>query len=85
MPGAIAKGLFAAKAITSMPIAEAMQVAMKTPFHRGVPTAKPVRRLGLSAMMYAIVMKVVRPATISVRTVVPFSFSLKIFSILLLL
>lgn len=51
MPGAIAKGLFAAKAMTSMPMAEAMQVAMKTAFHSGVPVAKLVSRLGLRAMI----------------------------------
>ena len=51
MPGAIAKGLFAAKAMTSMPMADAMHVAMKTAFHSGVPVAKFVRRFGLSAMM----------------------------------
>ena len=51
MPGAKAKGLFAANAMTSIPIAEAMQVAMNTAFHRGVPPAKFVSRLGLRAMM----------------------------------
>ena len=53
MPGAIAKGLFAAKAMTNMPIAEAMQVARNTPFQSCEPPCepKPVSRLGLSAMM----------------------------------
>ena len=52
MPGAIAKGLLAANAITNMPIAEAIQVAKKTPFHRSAPSApKPVSRLGFRAMM----------------------------------
>ncbi len=81
MPGAIAKGLLAANAITNIPMAEAIHVARNTPFHRGAsPSAlKFVSRLGFRAMIYAIVIKVVRPATISVLTVVPFSFSLKIF------
>ena len=51
MPGAMTKGLLAMKAMQIVPMAEAMQVARKTPFHSGVPTAKPVSRLGLSAMM----------------------------------
>ena len=43
------------------------------------PVSMPVvpRMEGLTKMMYAIVKKVVRPATISVRTVVLFSFNLK--------
>ena len=76
MPGAMAKGLLAANAMTSVPTAEAMQVARNTPFQSCVPPSapKPVSRFGLSAMMYAMVMNVVRPATISVRAVVLFSF-----------
>ncbi len=81
IPGAIAKGLFAANAITNIPIAEAMQVARNTAFQSGVPPAKFVSKLGLSAIMYAIVINVVTPATISVLTVVPCSESLNIFSI----
>ena len=71
MPGAMAKGLLARNAMANIPMAEAMQVARKTPFHRSLPSApKAVRRLGFRAMMYAMVMKVVSPAMISVRTVV---------------
>ncbi len=81
MPGARAKGLLARKAMQNMAMAEAMQVARNTPFHREDPTSKLVSRLGFRAMMYAMVIKVVRPASISVRTVVPFSLSLKKFSI----
>ena len=51
MPGAMAKGLLARKAMQAVPMAEAMQVARNTPFHSGVPTAKPVSRLGFRAMM----------------------------------
>ena len=51
MPGAIAKGLFARNAMQNMPIAEAIQVAMKTPFHSALPVSKLVSRLGFSAMM----------------------------------
>ena len=75
MPGAITKGLFARNAMHAVPIAEAMQVARNTPFHSGVPTAKFVSRLGLRAMIYAIVINVVKPATTSVRTDVPFRLS----------
>ena len=68
------KGLLARNAIAHIPTKEEIQVAMKTPFQRGVPVLKLVSRLGFRAMIYAIVIKVVRPAMISVRTVVPFSF-----------
>ena len=47
---------------------------MNTP-PRGMPAVDS--RLGLTARMYAIVMKVVMPATTSVRTVVWLRFSLK--------
>ena len=53
MPGARAKGLLARKAMQNMAMAEAMQVAMNTPFQSCVPPLAPkaVSRLGLSAMM----------------------------------
>ena len=51
MPGAMAKGLFAQNAITSMPMKDAMHVARNTPFHRAEPTSKLVSRLGSRAMM----------------------------------
>ena len=52
IPGAKAKGLFAAKAITNMAMAEAIQVAINTPFQRFCPSApKPVSRFGFKAMM----------------------------------
>ena len=75
MPGAMAKGLFARKAMTNIPTAEAIQVDRNTAFHSaGVPLLpKPVSRLGLRAMMYAMVMKVVSPAMTSVLTFVLFS------------
>ena len=41
IPGAITKGLFAAKAITKVPIAEAIQVARNTPFHNSDPPSEP--------------------------------------------
>ena len=81
MPGAMTKGLLARKAMVTVPMALAMQVARNTPFQRGVPTAKLVSRLGFRAMMYAMVMKVVRPAMISVFTELPFSFKRNSFSI----
>ena len=82
IPGASANGLLARNAMTNIPTAEAIHVARNTPFHSAfVPSApNPVRRFGLRAMMYAIVMNVVRPARISVLTVVLFCLSLKIFS-----
>ena len=82
IPGAMANGLFATNAITIIPIKDAIQVAKNTPFHKFCPSApNPVRRFGFKAMMYAIVINVVKPAMISVFTVVWFSLILKIFSI----
>ena len=79
IPGAMANGLFAANAITIIPIKDAIQVAKNTPFHRFCPSApKLVRRFGFRAMIYAIVINVVKPAMISVFTVVWFSLILKI-------
>ena len=83
MPGAIAKGLLAMNAMQNIPIAEAIQVTMKTLFHSEEQTSKLVCRVGFRAMMYPIVMKVVRPAISSVRTVEPFSLRLKSFSVCL--
>ena len=81
MPGAIAKGLLATNAITKIPIADAIQVARKTPFQSSLPSApKFVSRFGFRAIMYAIVMNVVRPAITSVFAVVLFSLSLNNFS-----
>ena len=75
MPGAMAKGWLARRPMQMVPMAEAMQVARNTPFQSPMPSApKPVSRLGFRAMMYAMVIKVVRPAVSSVRTVVPRSF-----------
>ena len=51
MPGARAKGLLARKAIQNIPMAEAMQVAINTPFHNADPTSKLVSRFGFSAMI----------------------------------
>ena len=51
MPGARQKGLLARKAMANMAMAEAMQVAMNTPFQRAEPTSKFVSRLGFRAMM----------------------------------
>ena len=82
MPGARANGLLASNAISSVPAKAERIVARNTAFHRGCPplAPNPVSKLGLSAMMYAMVIKVDRPAMISVFTLVPFSFSLKNFS-----
>ena len=82
MPDDITKGLLARKAMQKEPAAVEMSVAQKTAFHRGEPVSKPVRRFGLRAMMYAMVINVVRPAISSVLTLVPFSFSLKSFSMI---
>ena len=53
MPGAMAKGLFARNAITMVPMADAIQVARKTPFHSSgmVSLPKPVSRFGFRAMI----------------------------------
>ena len=52
IPGAIAKGLLARNAMQNVPMADAMQVARNTPFHRSCPAApKPVSRFGFNAMM----------------------------------
>lgn len=52
MPGAMAKGRLARSAMQNVPSAEAMHVAMNTPFHRDFPSApKLVSKLGLSATM----------------------------------
>ena len=56
------------------PIAAARQVATKTE-SRGMPDTERIS--GLTKMIYAMVRKVVTPAMISVRTVVPCSESLK--------
>ena len=77
MPGAKQNGLFARKAMQIMAMPDARHVARKTAFQSSSPPARqPVSRFGFKAMMYAIVMNVVRPAMISVLTEVPFSFSL---------
>ena len=55
-----------------------MMVARNTPPH-GMPVCD--RICGLTMMMYDMAKNVVRPATISVDTVVPFSFRWKNFSI----
>ena len=51
MPGANAKGLLARKAMQNMAMADAIQVAMKTPFHSDEPTSKLVSRFGFRAMI----------------------------------
>ena len=82
MPGARQKGLLAQKAMQTMAMPEARHVARKTAFHSSSPPPdlKLVSRFGFRAMMYAIVMNVVRPAAISVFTEVPLALSLKSFS-----
>ncbi|MNI86312.1 hypothetical protein D3C73_1433980 [compost metagenome] len=77
MPGAMPIGQLATSAITSEPSAAARQVATKTA-SRSMPVDE--RMSGLTKMMYDIVRNVVRPATISVRAVVPCSRSLNNFS-----
>ena len=58
--------------MTRVPITAAMMVARKTAPH-SIPDW--LSRVGLTAMMYAIAKKVVRPATTSRPAVVPFAFS----------
>ncbi|MCY1365308.1 hypothetical protein D9M69_521480 [compost metagenome] len=77
MPGAIPMGQLAISAITSEPSAAARQVATNTAL-RSMPVDD--RMSGLTKMMYDIVRNVVRPATSSVRAVVPCSRSLNSFS-----
>ena len=77
MPAESANGMFAINAIQSVPINDARHVAIRTAF-AFIPAS--LRMLGLTARMYAIVIKVVIPAAISVFTVVLFSFNLKNFS-----
>ena len=60
-----------------VPIKDAIAVAINTAC-ASIPDADKI--LGFTARMYAMVIKVVTPATTSVRTFVPFSFSLKNFS-----
>jgi len=65
-------------AISRVPKKEAIAVAVNmAPL--SIPAA--LRMFGFTARIYAIVIKVVIPAIISVFTSVPFSFSLKNFSI----
>jgi hypothetical protein len=77
IPAERAKGKFAHKAIQAVPTKDARQVARSTAV---VSIPASPRMLGLTARMYAIVMKVVTPAIISVLTLAPFSLSLKSFS-----
>ena len=53
IPGAMANGLFARNAITMVPIADAIQVARKTPFQSSgmVSLPKPVSRFGFRAII----------------------------------
>ena len=60
--------------MTTEPIAAARHVATNTAL-LSIPVVP--RMFGLTKMMYDIVRKVVRPATISVRTLEPCSSSLK--------
>ncbi len=82
IPGARANGRFAVKAITRVAIADERAVAVKI-----APKSIPVslKKSGFTMRIYAIVRNVVRPATTSVFTSVPCSFSLKNFSIFPLL
>ena len=64
--------------MTNVPMIDAMMVARKTAPH-SMPDWE--RILGFTKRMYAMAKKVVKPAMISVRTFVPFSFSLKNLSI----
>jgi hypothetical protein len=75
MPGAIAMGQLASRAMMAEPSAPARQVATNTE-----PWSMPVveRICGLTNTMYAIVRNVVSPASNSVRTSVPCCCSLKI-------
>src|SRR6476620_3405300 len=68
MPGASAIGYFAKPPIRKLPKAAERQVAAVTAA-RGMPALARID--GLTKMMYAIVMKVVIPAKISVRQSAP--------------
>ena len=75
MPGASANGRLAKSAIIKVPTTADTADAVNTA--AGSIPAAP-RIIGLTARMYAIVIKVVRPAVTSVFTVVPCSDSLNI-------
>src|SRR5512145_3081885 len=77
IPGASAKGNFAHKAITRVATIADIAVAEKTAF-LSMPVAERIS--GLTARIYAIVMKVVIPAKTSVLTFVLLLLSLKYFS-----
>lgn len=75
MPGASAYGTLANKPMTSVPTTAEMMVARNTAPH-SIPAW--LRIDGLTAIMYAIVKKVVSPAMISFGTVEPFALILNI-------
>ena len=77
IPGASAKGRLAMNAIQRVAMNDPSAVAIITPF-LSIPVAD--RMLGFTASMYAIAMKVARPAINSVLTVVLFALSLNNFS-----
>src|SRR5690606_20869809 len=77
MPGAMPMGQLATSAMISDPSAAARQVATNTAL-RSMPVED--RMSGLTKMMYDIVRNVVRPATISVRALVPCSRNWNSFS-----
>jgi len=74
IPGAKANGRRANNAITNVPANAARAVAVNSAF-LSIPAALKIS--GFTARIYAIVMKVVIPASISVLTVVLFPFRLK--------
>ena len=85
MPEARASGRFAKTPMQMHMMAAPRHVAVASAGIHAAPTA-PLpnaadRMPGLTKMMYAIVMKVTTPASISVRTLVPRSVNLKNFSI----
>jgi hypothetical protein len=79
MPGANAIGKLAYNPIAIVTTPAATAVAKNTAF-LSIPVTE--RIFGLRNRMYAMVMNVVIPASISVRTVVWFAFSLNSFSII---
>ncbi|MNN68903.1 hypothetical protein D3C81_1846460 [compost metagenome] len=77
IPGARATGKLMNSPMAMVKIPAAKAVARNTEYQPMSMRPKAVRVPGFTDKIYAIAIKVVRPAIISVRTVVPFSFNLK--------
>ena len=79
IPGAKANGKLAQRPITVQPIKAAIAVANKTS-SKGIPV--PLNMAGFTNRIYAIVMKVVNPALISLCHVTPASVNPNLSSII---